>query len=620
MTTDQSRNRFLLISILIGGIIVFLFLCYYLRFIQDDAYISFRYAANFLDGKGLIYNAGERVEGYTNFLWVILLAASKWLFGIDFIITARIFSLAASMMLIFLIYYLVSQSHKKYRPVILISILFLFISNLSLAYWTVSGLETMAFAALLFASLAAEYKWRKLTPAALVLATLIRPEGALIFGIILLNRMIRERKIPFRLILFYVIPLIPFAAFKLFYYGSFLPNSFYAKSGIGLEYLQSGLEYLWHFTSTIGVYGFIFLLPLLALRRLWKRYSLLYLYLFFYIIYIVWVGGDVLKVYRFFVPVVPVLYFLWVISLEELLSSNRYLAITPRLKTGLTLLIPMIFAAFSLLLSWGHINTYLNAEKGLVAKMEFDARKLGQNMGPDFSVAASTIGALGYGLMGHRVIDMLGLTDREIARHPEIIEGISSTWKERRFNSRYLLSQQPDFIVFSTGDKPSAPAERALFLHSEFRRKYAITGFPRPGYKGFRTVYKRQGQIDMSKDIVYSDSKFIDYFVMGYDFMIRNDNENAITYFELARANYPERSAQVAFCIANCYLQNNILDSTVFYINLALRIDSNCWQARVVAAFLAEMRGDTAAVLQQRDFLNRISPWVLDDTDIDASQ
>ena len=44
--------------------------------VQDDAFISFRYAANLLDGHGLVYNPGERVEGYTNFLWTVLMAAA----------------------------------------------------------------------------------------------------------------------------------------------------------------------------------------------------------------------------------------------------------------------------------------------------------------------------------------------------------------------------------------------------------------------------------------------------------------------------------------------------------------------------------------------------------------
>src|SRR5206468_5817414 len=42
---------------------------------QDDAFISYRYARNLAEGNGLVYNSGERVEGYTNFLWTVLLAA-----------------------------------------------------------------------------------------------------------------------------------------------------------------------------------------------------------------------------------------------------------------------------------------------------------------------------------------------------------------------------------------------------------------------------------------------------------------------------------------------------------------------------------------------------------------
>jgi hypothetical protein len=45
-----------------------------LEFIKDDAYISFRYAHNLVTGQGLVFNHGERVEGFTNFLWVFVVA------------------------------------------------------------------------------------------------------------------------------------------------------------------------------------------------------------------------------------------------------------------------------------------------------------------------------------------------------------------------------------------------------------------------------------------------------------------------------------------------------------------------------------------------------------------
>ena len=42
------------------------------RFVQDDAFITYRYARNLARGNGLVFNEGERVEGYTNFLWTVM--------------------------------------------------------------------------------------------------------------------------------------------------------------------------------------------------------------------------------------------------------------------------------------------------------------------------------------------------------------------------------------------------------------------------------------------------------------------------------------------------------------------------------------------------------------------
>jgi hypothetical protein len=45
------------------------------RFYNDDAYISLHYVQNLLAGNGLTWNPGERVEGYSNFLFIIIVAA-----------------------------------------------------------------------------------------------------------------------------------------------------------------------------------------------------------------------------------------------------------------------------------------------------------------------------------------------------------------------------------------------------------------------------------------------------------------------------------------------------------------------------------------------------------------
>src|SRR5262249_51597579 len=46
----------------------------FMRVMYDDAFISYRYAANLAHGFGPVFNPGERVEGYSNFLWVVMMA------------------------------------------------------------------------------------------------------------------------------------------------------------------------------------------------------------------------------------------------------------------------------------------------------------------------------------------------------------------------------------------------------------------------------------------------------------------------------------------------------------------------------------------------------------------
>ena len=53
-------------------------------FLTDDALISLRYTERLLQGEGLTWNDGERVEGYSNLLWVLILAVPG-LLGLDLV-------------------------------------------------------------------------------------------------------------------------------------------------------------------------------------------------------------------------------------------------------------------------------------------------------------------------------------------------------------------------------------------------------------------------------------------------------------------------------------------------------------------------------------------------------
>jgi hypothetical protein len=67
--------------LLLAGAIALVVLAFSHVWIVDDAYITFRYAHNLAEGRGLVFNEGEYVEGYTNFLWTVLMALAE-LFGI----------------------------------------------------------------------------------------------------------------------------------------------------------------------------------------------------------------------------------------------------------------------------------------------------------------------------------------------------------------------------------------------------------------------------------------------------------------------------------------------------------------------------------------------------------
>ena len=83
----------------------------HLGWVGDDAYISFRYVKNFVQGQGLVYNPGERVEGYTNFLWVMLLVPFAWL-GLDLALVSIALTLACSCATLALMAWLV----RRYAP------------------------------------------------------------------------------------------------------------------------------------------------------------------------------------------------------------------------------------------------------------------------------------------------------------------------------------------------------------------------------------------------------------------------------------------------------------------------------------------------------------------------
>ncbi|MCA9617965.1 MAG: hypothetical protein KC731_03025 [Myxococcales bacterium] len=108
----------------------------------DDAFISYRYAENFAKGLGLVYNAGERIEGYTNFLWTVLLGVAIKL-GLDPVGAAKILGALCALGTLALAYRL-GEDLRPYGRMPCVSTWLLASSIVFLGY-AVFGLETGLF-------------------------------------------------------------------------------------------------------------------------------------------------------------------------------------------------------------------------------------------------------------------------------------------------------------------------------------------------------------------------------------------------------------------------------------------------------------------------------------------
>jgi len=208
------------------------------------------------------------------------------------------------------------------------------------------------------------------------------------------------------------------------------------------------------------------------------------------------------------------------------------------------------------------------------------------------------------------VVDMLGLTDSTVARHPETIPGMQTTWKERNFNAGYILSRDPDYILFSTGYKPSAPAERAIFLHSKFRQNYSVMLYPAPHLGRNLAVYKRRG--DFAKpDSVWPDLQLANDFNDGLNFMLSDRAAYAIAAFHRILQHGPRDFAQPYHQLSVTFLRIGMIDSALAYADSALALDPRCISALTAKYDIYGQLKDKDKIAAITDSIRAVSPWLL---------
>jgi hypothetical protein len=196
----------------------------------DDAYITFRYARNIVEGNGFVYNPGERTLGTTTPLYTLLLAGLALATGsrdfatIGLVVNALAGGLSASLLFI-LCKHLIGHAF----PAAAIALLWA-ITPHSVTF-AIGGMETDLTIGLLIATCYAHVTGRPRAMATLsALALLARPDTAILLGPLWLDLLLAERRVPWREGLITLAILAPWLVFGTLYFGSPLTASVGAKS------------------------------------------------------------------------------------------------------------------------------------------------------------------------------------------------------------------------------------------------------------------------------------------------------------------------------------------------------------------------------------------------------
>jgi arabinofuranosyltransferase len=456
---------------------VFLVHVAWLWTVQEDAFIGYRYSRNLAEGHGPVWNVGEPpVEGYTDFLRIALMAAvvraglpmvrSSQLIGVAFALAAL--GITAAMA-------------RRCLPGAwaLVPPLLLATSGPFAAYAS-SGMDTPIFAFFVVAGVARELVERddvaRLPISGLIfaLAAMTRPEGAFVFAITLVHRLLDppggRRDLPrtARWALGFVIPFGAYFLWRWTYYGFLLPNTFYAKVGTTAAQVVRGIKY-------VGKFFIVMAVPALALAgfvmgRRRRAVSLGAAITIPYLAYILVVGGDYMALFRFTVPLLP---FMALATAVPLTAFARRLP-RPRVLAPVTIaVVVLVGLAPSLNLEALPVDpppsgVYLKehrpshwymkmrqhtafprlvSERWYVNRFTLLGQWMQRELPAGTSVAYYGIGAIGY-YCDHPIIDMWGLNDTYLGHLQKATMGSGIAGHEKR-DFLYVLRREPSYVLYS---------------------------------------------------------------------------------------------------------------------------------------------------------------------------
>jgi arabinofuranosyltransferase len=271
----------------------------FVGYVKDDAYIEYRYAVNAAHGHGLVYNVGDApVEGFTSFLWTVLLIVPAWL-HVPLLALCKLAGAASLVGCIALVAALVRARGGDGRARQLAR--WFTATNASLVVWAQSGMESVPTA---LAVLACAYflerrrHWPAMLLAAAAAAT--RPECHVV--LFLAAAVVVWRRAPLAAIV--AIALVGAVhLWRWHYFGALVPNTALVKGGRLV--LPAGLHLLGELAVT-SLAGVCIVLTCVEAARKRDGVSLLSAgAALIFCVYLVRVGRDEMFLVRLFLPVWP---------------------------------------------------------------------------------------------------------------------------------------------------------------------------------------------------------------------------------------------------------------------------------------------------------------------------
>lgn len=480
---------------------------HFLPFIADDALISLRYSQRLLAGQGLTWNPGERVEGYSNLLWVLGCAALG-LTGMDLITAARVLGFAGITAAIGAVVYAHRPKGFKTLLPILLALMFLPLAA-PIAVWAIGGMEQPLVAGLLAWSMvlcyrALEKKSNVQGPTSNVLNRELKNTPSLwlpglLFGLLCLTRLdgalftvtavvvvlivggakpaawrkaITLAALP---VLFTLLQI----AFRRAYYGEWVPNTALVKFTPSVKHALDGWAYI-----RAGAFP---ILPLTAAaaasvvisfrqKFMRARMILLSATLLTWTAYVIVIGGDIFPAWRHFVPLIVTLVLMAAIGAEWIARRARRV----HLYVTSSVLI-VLLGVFIVLQAHDSEN-----RRAISERWEWNGRSVGMLLKQSFGandalMAVDPAGCLPY-WSELRSVDMLGLNDYYLPRHPPPGVGQGAIGHELG-DGQYVLNRQPDLVIFllPTGnDRGYFLSGRQMQQDPRFFREYTLVRFETP--------------------------------------------------------------------------------------------------------------------------------------------